>query len=55
MHQIVDRSARAYVRLLGGIADRENGKVESLLPNRGGEWKDPRPVRAVLITEFYLQ
>ncbi|MBI4081963.1 MAG: flagellar basal body-associated FliL family protein [Candidatus Lambdaproteobacteria bacterium] len=30
-------------------------KVESLLPNRGGEWKDPRPLRAVLITEFYLQ
>jgi len=30
-------------------------KVESLLPNKNAEWDDPRPIKKVLITEFYLQ
>ncbi|MCZ6472214.1 MAG: flagellar basal body-associated FliL family protein [SAR324 cluster bacterium] len=35
------------LRLLGGI--------ESLLPNGDTDWDDKRPIKEVLITEFYLQ
>ena len=30
-------------------------KIESLLPNRDVEWVDIRPIKKVLVTEFYLQ
>lgn len=30
-------------------------KIESLLPQRNTDWKDPRPIKKVLVTEFYLQ
>lgn len=30
-------------------------KVESLLPYKDLEWDDPKPLKKVLITEFYLQ
>ena len=30
-------------------------KIETLLPTKNREWKDPKPVKKVLITEFYLQ
>jgi flagellar FliL protein len=30
-------------------------RVESVLPAQAKEWKDPRPVRKLLITEFYIQ
>ena len=31
-------------------------KVESLLPSgKEKEWEDPKPIKKVLITEFYLQ
>jgi len=30
-------------------------RVESVLPAQAKEWKDPRPVKKLLITEFYIQ
>jgi flagellar FliL protein len=30
-------------------------RIESLLPAQPKTWKDPRPVKKLLITEFYLQ
>jgi flagellar FliL protein len=30
-------------------------KIESLLPTKDREWSDPKPIKKVLITEFYLQ
>jgi len=30
-------------------------KIESLLPSRDFDWEDPKPIKRVLITEFYLQ
>lgn len=30
-------------------------KLESLLPTRDREWDDPKPLKKVLVTEFYLQ
>jgi len=37
------------------LKQRLLGKVESLLPTKDTEWEDPRPIKKVLITEFYLQ
>ncbi len=30
-------------------------KIESLLPDKNRDWDDPKPIKKVLITEFYLQ
>jgi len=38
------------------LKNRLLGKVESLLPSgKERSWDDPRPIKKVLITEFYLQ
>jgi len=37
------------------LKQRLLSKVESLLPSKDVEWEDPRPIKKVLITEFYLQ
>jgi flagellar FliL protein len=30
-------------------------RIESVLPPTAKEWKDPRPIKKLLITEFYIQ
>ena len=30
-------------------------RIETVLPAQSKEWKDPRPVKKLLITEFYIQ
>jgi flagellar FliL protein len=30
-------------------------RIETVLPPQSKEWKDPRPVKKLLITEFYIQ
>lgn len=37
------------------LKQRLLSRIESLLPDKDVEWKDPNPVKKVLITEFYLQ
>ena len=38
------------------LKNRLLGKIESLLPSdKDRNWSDPKPVKKVLITEFYLQ
>ena len=37
------------------LKQRLLSKVETLLPTKDVEWEDPRPIKKVLITEFYLQ
>jgi len=37
------------------LKQRLLSKVESLLPTKDVDWEDPRPIKKVLITEFYLQ
>lgn len=38
------------------LKERLKGKIESLLPlPRNVEWDDPKPIKKVLFTEFYLQ
>lgn len=37
------------------LKQRLLSKIESLLPTKDRPWDDPRPIKKVLITEFYLQ
>ena len=37
------------------LKQRLLSKIESLLPTKDVDWEDPRPIKKVLITEFYLQ
>lgn len=37
------------------LKNRLLSKIESLLPTKDREWDDPKPIKKVLITEFYLQ
>lgn len=38
------------------LKNRLLSKIESLLPSdKNREWEDPKPIKKVLITEFYLQ
>ncbi len=47
--QLRDSAERAQLK------QRLLGKIESLLPIKDRPWDDPRPIKKVLITEFYLQ
>ena len=38
------------------LKERLKARIESLLPlARDMEWDDPKPIKKVLFTEFYLQ
>lgn len=37
------------------LKERLKKKIETLIPVKDKDWDDPRPLKKVLITEFYLQ
>jgi flagellar FliL protein len=42
-------------RTIEDLKQRILTRVESVLPATSKEWKDPRPVKKLVITEFYIQ
>ncbi len=42
-------------RTIEDVKQRILLRIETLLPAQAKEWKDPRPIKKLLITEFYIQ